>query len=293
VTRSNPDDDVIPSRPSERETGNVAVRRIEAARHVAQGGSRFDDWVAVEEPLEIRISGEVVATTLRTPGADRALALGFLYAEGAIVDVDDVTGVLHCGRPGTPEYGNVVEVTPSPGHTLQSDPIARLRASAVITSACGVCGREQITALAERCSSLTSDDTRLSFDAVMSCVDQLDRAQTHFQATGGLHAAGLFAAGTLLGVAEDVGRHNAVDKVIGQALLDGTLPARGGVLAVTSRAGFEIVQKACVARLPVVICFSAPTSLAIETARELGVTLIGFARAGAFNVYSAPERITT
>jgi FdhD protein len=246
----------------------------------------------VEEPLEIRISGEPVMTTLRTPGQDRELALGYLFGGGSIEDLAAVSGVAHCGRADSVDYGNVLEVTPSPGVTLARDPLARLRPTEVVSSACGVCGRAQILELAARCCSLEADRTELSSDAVLACCQALTETQAHFVGTGGLHAAAVLSpTAEVVACAEDVGRHNAVDKVVGMLLLQGRLPASEHVLVVTSRASFEIVQKACVASIPIVICLSAPTSLAIETATAFGMTLVGFVRDGAFNVYAGAHRI--
>jgi len=249
------------------------------------------DWVAVEEPLEIRVAGEAVATTMRTPGADRELALGWLYSEGSIRSRADVGQAVHCGALGSEEYGNVMDVLPAAGVDLERDPLTRLQPRTPTSSACGVCGRERIEALGELCRAVECD-ARLSVGQVLACVDALAAQQRHFSQTGGLHAAAATSLDAKVdALFEDVGRHNAVDKVIGRLLLRELLPASRGVLVVTSRASFEIVQKACMAQMPFVICLSAPTSLAVRTAQEFAMTLIGFVRERGFNVYSGAERI--
>ncbi len=270
-----------------------AVASLGVTRFDAGVGSRAPDTVAVEQPLEIRVAGEAVATTMRTPGDDRALALGYLLSEGSIRGVSDVGAVAHCGRPTAPDFGNIIEVTPAPGVTLEHDPLTRIRPHAAVSSACGVCGREQILALLERCASLAGLGPSLSPEAVIHCCESLAAEQSNFAQTGGMHAAAIMTRdGHAVSTAEDVGRHNAVDKAIGRLLLSSELPAHDRVLVVTSRASFEIVQKACVAGIPVVICMSAPTSLAIETATEFGMTLVGFVRGDAFNVYTGESRIS-
>ena len=270
-----------------------AVRRISALR-VRSGvvEQTEQESVLVEEPLEIRVSGEPVATTLRTPVADRELALGYLFSEGAIDGLSNIASVAHCGRPGTPGFGNVIEVTPGPGLALPEDPLERLRPKALRSSACGACGHADIMRLAERASSLVEDTTKLSANQVLRCAAKLARTQQFFSATGGSHAAAVMTPeGRVSAAAEDVGRHNAVDKVVGSLLLRQQLPARGQLLVVSSRAGFEIVQKACVAQIPIVVCLSAPTTLAVETARRTSMTLVGFVRRGGFNVYSGESRL--
>lgn len=270
----------------------AATRRITATRVEHGLPSELRDEVVVEEALSIRLAGELVATTMRTPGADRQLALGYLFSEGTVRTLSEVASVVHCGRPGTPEFGNVVELTPAPGLTLENDPVARLEPRNPASSACGVCGRQQIDALAARCKSLADDDCGLTAAQVFSCCERLAAQQTQFSRTGGVHAAAAMTAeGDVVALAEDVGRHNAVDKVVGQMLLEGALPGAGLALVVTSRASFEIVQKACAAGIPIVICLSAPTTLAIDTAERFGMTLIGFVRGSTFNVYCGQQRL--
>ena len=249
------------------------------------------DYVAVEEPLEIRVSGETLAMTMRTPGHDNELALGFLFSEGLIASRQDVSSAAHCGRPGDEGYGNVIDVLPAAGTSIDVERAGLARRGTLTTSACGVCGRRSIDDLLERCRPL-EDDASFSASAVASLADALRREQPTFDRTGGLHAAGVAApGGDLRCVREDVGRHNAVDKVVGRLLMDDALPARGHALVVSGRSSFEVVQKALVAGIPLVVGVSAPSSLAVATARRAGVALVGFARGGDFNVYSGASRI--
>jgi FdhD protein len=250
-----------------------------------------DDRVAVEEPLEIRVAGDPVCITMRTPGDDRELALGFLFAEGVIRSIDDVGSVAHCGRPGDEGFGNVIEVLPGPGVALAPERVVGARRGTLTTSSCGVCGRASIDDLAAR-SAPVDDDVRVEAAAIAGLFRSMRREQRVFDETGGVHAAALFdgSAGLLI-VREDVGRHNAVDKVVGALLFARALPARGCVLAVSGRASFEIVQKASAAGIPVVASVSAASSLAIDLASRMNVTLLSFVREDSMTVYSHPERI--
>ena len=240
-------------------------------------GATERDRVAVEEPLEIRIGGEPVAVTMRTPGHDEELALGFCLSEG-----------LRPASARVPDdlAANTIDVD-APGF----DP-ERLRRSFYTTSSCGVCGKGALEAIAVEAARVESE-LRVSLAVVASLPDRLRAAQAGFDATGGLHATGLFTAdGELLCAREDVGRHNAMDKVIGRAFLDGVLPLGGHVLCVSGRLSFELVQKAAVAGCPVLVAVGAPSSLAVELAADRGITLCGFVRNGAANVYTEPWRIT-
>ena len=234
------------------------------------------DSVAVEEPLEIRIGGAPVAVTMRTPGHDEELALGFCLSEGL--------------RPVSARLpddlaANTVEVA-APGF----DP-ERLRRSFYTTSSCGVCGKGALDAVAVEAPRVEAE-LRVSLAVVSSLPERLREAQAAFAVTGGLHATGLFSPdGELLCVREDVGRHNALDKVVGWAFLDGRLPLAGSVVCVSGRLSFELVQKAAVAGCPVVVAVGAPSSLAVELARDRGITLCGFVRGGSANVYSEAWRI--
>ena len=246
----------------------VAVRRVP--------GGDDEDRVAVEEPLEIRIDGSPVAVTMRTPGHDEELALGFCLSEG-----------LHPVAASLPDdlAANTVDVD-----APDFDP-ERLRRSFYTTSSCGVCGKGALEAVAVEAPAVESD-LRVAPELVASLPDRVREAQAAFRATGGLHATGLFTGdGTLLHVREDVGRHNAMDKVIGRAFLDGLLPLTRSVLVVSGRLSFELVQKAAVAGCPILIAVGAPSSLAVELAETQRVTLCGFVRDGRATVYSVPERI--
>ena len=234
-----------------------------------------EDQVAIEEPLEIRVDGSPLAVTMRTPGQDEELALGFLYGEGLI------DGVRAAG-PTDDLAGNTVEVS---GPTLH-DPGTR---SFYTSSSCGVCGKGALEEVAVA-SRPIPDGPRIARALAAALPSRLE--QPAFERTGGLHATGLFdATGALAYTREDVGRHNAMDKVIGRALLDGLVPLHDRILCVSGRLSFELVQKAAVAGAPILIGVGAPSSLAIELAQDRGLTLCGFARRGSVNTYTRPERI--
>jgi FdhD protein len=254
--------------------------------------SRRPDTLAVEEPLEIRVGGEPFTVTMRTPGHDVELALGFLLAEGIVRGSEDVVTARHCpdaalDAEGNPTH-NVVEVTLAPGVAPPPRALRRF-----VTSACGVCGTESVDAVRARCPiDLGADQVRVNATVLAALPERLRAAQRVFDRTGGLHAAGLFTAdGDLVAIREDVGRHNAVDKVVGWALQTGRLPLHGHVLQVSGRASFELVQKAWAAGCPVLAAVSAPSSLAVDLADEAGMTLVGFSRGESFNVYTHDTRI--
>jgi FdhD protein len=270
-------------------TTEIEVVRVEAGR-----ADRRSDAVAVEEPLEIRVDGETVAVTMRTPGADGDLALGFLFAEGMIAGAADVGSLAHCGRPGEEGYGNVLDVHSAGGHRIDVERVLEGRRWNTTSSACGVCGRRSIEGLLDRCAPVPGGGAVAAAE-VLACMARLAGLQPVFSRTGGLHAAAAFGVdGLLVASAEDVGRHNAVDKVVGALLRRGPggQPSGVRVLAVSGRTSFEIVQKAAAARVPVLAGVSAPSSLAVELARSAGVTLVGFARGDRLNVYSHAGRIT-
>jgi FdhD protein len=258
---------------------------------VSEGASRSSSSeLAVEEPLEIRVAGETIAVTMRTPGNDHELLIGFLLAEGLIECASDLGRVFHCGRPGEEGFGNVIDATPSPGTSLDVERLGRSRRGTLTTAACGVCGRKTVDDLLTSRSPLEVR-TRFAAGAIAGFESRLREEQRMFRETGGTHAAALARAdGRLFCAREDVGRHNAVDKVVGRMLLNGADPSELA-LVVSGRSSFEIVQKAARARIAVVVAVSAPTSLAVDAARRSGVTLIGFARGAAFNVYANPERV--
>jgi FdhD protein len=268
---------------------------VEVVRVTSGSPARHADTVAVEEPLEVRVDGETVAVTMRTPGSDADLALGFLFAEGMIGGVGHVGSVAHCGRPGDEGYGNVIDVRSSGGHRIDPDRVLEGRRWSTTSSACGVCGRRSIEGLLERCAALGEAPAVLP-EEILGAMARLGELQPVFARTGGLHAAAAFArGGALLASAEDVGRHNAVDKVVGALLRSGLVgsPSGGGaaLLAVSGRTSFEIVQKAAAARIPLVSGVSAPSSLAVDLARASGIALCGFARGTRLNVYSHAERV--
>ncbi|HYG68964.1 MAG TPA: formate dehydrogenase accessory sulfurtransferase FdhD [Anaeromyxobacteraceae bacterium] len=282
------------------------------------------DTLVVEEPLEIRVDGETVATTMRTPGQDGELALGFLFAEGIIEGAADVGSVAHCGRHGEEGYGNVIDVHSAGGHRIDPERVLEGRRWAPPTSACGVCGRRTIEDLLSRARPV-DPELRVPRSLLTAAQEALRSRQPIFARTGGLHAAAILdTTGAVLAAAEDVGRHNAVDKAVGQLVRSGLLgraqgqPAeaaperagglggrgaspqhdvRGGgeprpaVLAVSGRAGFEIVQKAAAAGVPVVASVSAPSSLAAELADRASIALAGFVRGEACNVYTHAWRL--
>jgi FdhD protein len=253
--------------------------------------SERTDTLAAEEPLEIRVHGpgqeqRSVAVTMRTPGGDFELAVGFLFTEGLITPAD-VSRVAYCDTlPGEDQRYNIVSVT-----LARPFDFDRLKRNFYATSSCGVCGKAALDDIEVRCAPV-STGTTVDAATLLNLPDALRRAQKVFDRTGGLHAAGLFAPdGGAVSVREDVGRHNAVDKVVGEQVLAGRVPLADHVLQVSGRLSFEIVQKAAVAGIPVVSAVSAPSSLAVEAGERFGMTLVGFVRDDRLNVYTHPERI--
>jgi FdhD protein len=259
-------------------------------RKIVQGISHPEapDELAVEEPLEIRIDDEPIAVTMRTPGDDFELAAGFLRTEGIFSEPSQIGAMRYCGEEKNPAYRNIINVTPAAGVRLD---LARLKRNFYATSSCGVCGKAAIENIRTEAKPLNGK-FRLKLDVFYRLGTAMRSAQTVFEKTGGLHAAGLFDThGALLDLREDIGRHNATDKVIGRMFLDGKLPLDKHLLMVSGRASFEIMQKALMAGVPIVCAVSAPSSLAVEFAREAGMTLVGFLRSDQFNVYTGAERI--
>jgi FdhD protein len=255
--------------------------------------SERSDTLATEEPMEIRVAGpgqeaKSVAVTMRTPGGDFELAAGFLFTEG-LIDPGDLERVAYCDDlDGREQLYNVVTVT-----VARPFDFDRFRRNFFSTSSCGICGKAALEDVEVRCAPV-ADGPEVAASLLVDLPERLRAAQKVFDRTGGLHAAGLFTAeGELLSLREDVGRHNAVDKVIGEQVLAGAIPLADRILQVSGRASFEIVQKAAVAGIPVVAAVSAPSSLAVEAGERFGMTIVGFVRDGRLNVYSRPERVRT
>ena len=281
--------------------GRVSTRRgvVRIETHPdGDGGvrvTRRPDTLAAEEPLEIRVGPAgaprvPLAVTMRTPGDDVDLALGFLATEGVIRSADDVRTAQLCAGTDTPNTYNVVDVALAPGLPAPAtDPTRNF----YTTSSCGVCGKASIDSVRTRSTYPVADDPSTVDPTVLAGLpDSLRAAQRVFESTGGLHAAGLFTVdGRLVVVREDVGRHNAVDKVVGWALRERRLPLAGHLLLVSGRASFELVQKASMAGIPVLAAVSAPSSLAVDLAEEVGLTLVGFLRGGTMNVYAGAARV--
>jgi FdhD protein len=273
-----------------------AAPELRIRRFAAGQWTEVPDAVVMEEPLQLLLDGAPLAVVMRTPGADIELALGLLFAEGIIRSARDVRGVRISAEAGeTEDRINVDSVLVESNQVdiqMAGKPRRRPERSMLASSACGVCGTQMIEDLRRDLAVLPSG---LVADPAMlpGLVDRLRSGQGVFERTGGLHAAGLFDAdGELVALREDVGRHNAVDKVVGRMLLDGRLPASGMLLVVSGRAGYEIVQKSVGAGIPLLAAVGAPSSLAVALAREFNQTLVGFLRGDRFNVYSGHQRLT-
>ncbi|HET6672314.1 MAG TPA: formate dehydrogenase accessory sulfurtransferase FdhD [Agromyces sp.] len=275
----------------------ITARRRVARYTLGERTSRREDELTVEEPLEIRVGGTALAVTMRTPGHDIELALGLLVSEGVLRRRDDVLGARHCtGDPldvpgDAPGEYNVVDVTLAPG---TAPPATTAQHVLTMTSACGLCGKDSIDAVRSTSAYDVKDDAvRLDPAWLAGLPDRMHDAQAVFARTGGLHAAALVDVerDEFLVVREDVGRHNAVDKVVGWALREDRLPLRGTVLVVSGRAGFELAQKASMAGIPAMVAVSAPSSLAVDLANEVGLTLAGFVRGASFVVYAGDARM--
>ncbi|MFF9012629.1 formate dehydrogenase accessory sulfurtransferase FdhD [Streptomyces sp. NPDC014870] len=272
--------------------GRVTERRRVIRIRGAAVNERPDTLVA-EEPLEIRLNGRPLAITMRTPGDDFALAAGFLVSEGVLGAASDVRNIVYCAGAkddGTNTY-NVVDVQLAPDVPV---PDITLERNVYTTSSCGLCGKASLDAVRTTARFPIADapPVRLTPEFLAGLPDRLRAAQRVFDRTGGLHAAALFSEdGELLDVREDVGRHNAVDKLVGRALSDGRLPLSRAVLLVSGRASFELAQKAVMAGIPVLAAVSAPSSLAVDLAAETGLTLVGFLRGQDMNVYAGEHRI--
>src|SRR5215467_305136 len=269
-------------------------RGVPAVRHRVvkvrdHGASECLDHLAVEEPLEIRLGGTSLTVTMRTPGEDEELVAGFLFSEGVIGGADDLDVIArYRGPDGDPDDGNVMNVLLKGDLQVAKD---RLRRNFVASSSCGLCGKATIEAIRATLPPVRSD-LAISVERLNRLAATMHDAQSTFEKTGGLHAAGLFdAEGRLIVLREDIGRHNAVDKVIGHMVLAHRLPLDRHVLMVSGRVSFEIVQKALTARIPVIAAVSAPSSMAVQMSLAADMTLIGFVRNGGFNLYAGAHRV--
>lgn len=258
---------------------------------VSRQGEAHKDFVAVEEPMEVRVNGASFAVIMRTPGADRDLAAGFLLAEDVIRGADEIGAIEYCQDVTDEGRDNTINVTVTGGAVARFGARLGERRQVMMTASCGLCGRRTIESLQARIATVQGKWT-IDAGVIASLPDRLRTTQAVFDSTGGLHAAGLFdRSGVLQLSAEDVGRHNAVDKIVGRTLLTGRHPLDGSILLVSGRTSFELVQKALLAGVPVIAAVSAPSSLAIDLAQRSNITLCGFVRGPRFNIYSHPERI--
>jgi FdhD protein len=273
--------------------GRIAIRRRVTRVSLETGARSTEDLLAAEEPLEIRVGGTPLAVTMRTPGHDFDLAAGFLVSEGVVAAAGEVLATRYCAGATAEHLNtyNVLDVTLASG-VAAPDP--SLERNFYTTSSCGLCGKASIDAVRTHSHwDVQGDDLVISASLLATFPDRLRQGQDVFDKTGGLHAAGLFdgRTGELLVLREDVGRHNAVDKVVGWAVTNGMLPLRGTVMMVSGRSSFELTQKALMAGIPFLAAVSAPSSLAAELATEAGITLVGFLRGSSMVIYSRPDRV--
>ncbi|HYY78865.1 MAG TPA: formate dehydrogenase accessory sulfurtransferase FdhD [Actinomycetes bacterium] len=270
----------------------MAGRRVAERQIIRLGGDgarRSRDRVAVEEPLELRVAGRPVGVTMRTPGNDVELAIGYCLTERLVAAADQIAAVRYCAPDGQPQEYNVLTVDLRPGVPPPDPSLDRL---AVTSSSCGVCGKASIDAVTQACPSVAGDRLAVPAEVLAAIPDRVRVAQRVFELTGGLHAAAICDPdGQVRCVREDVGRHNAVDKAVGWAATQHRLPLAGSVLFVSGRCSFEVAQKAAVAGVPLVAAVSAPSSLAVDLAEQTGITLVGFLRGDTMNVYTHPERV--
>lgn len=275
--------------------GSISQLKIQAVD--GTGRQAQTDQLAVEAPLEIRVANlrndrngyQSLAVTMRTPGGDFELAAGFLFGEGVIRRREDICDITYCVDPGEPQHFNIVNVLLQDSVELDLDKFSR---RIYTTSSCGICGTASLELVRKACPVLPRGEMRLPAALLYELPSRLEPLQPVFACTGGLHAAALFREdGKLMRLCEDVGRHNALDKLVGQSLLENALPGSNTILLLSGRAGFELVQKAVLAGIPVVVAMGAPSSLAVELAREYRITLAGFLRERRFNIYSGAERI--
>jgi len=268
------------------------TRRVHVTRVSGDTATRTTDVAAAEEPLDIRLHGKSFAVIMRTQGDDKALAAGFLLSERVIRSYDDVGAIEHCKHPDQRKAHHVVDVYLVADAATRVPMVLEQRRQVIANSSCGVCGRSTIDELLGAVAPLRVDpcDIPVPLDVIRALPDRLRARQSAFDETGGLHAAAICSAdGEIIAIAEDVGRHNAVDKVVGRLLMAGS---SGRILIVSGRVAFEIVQKAWIAGVPIVAAISAPTSLAIDLADAAGITLVGFLRPGGLNIYAGAERLS-
>jgi FdhD protein len=295
MTPTASNDPFSPSHLHAEAVSTIALARKYAIETVStRSSTRRDDAVAIEEPLEIRLElasegggGKAIAVTMRTPGNDPELAVGFLHGEGMIRSAEDVLEVGPCGNDG-----NTVRVLLREGLTVDTK---RLERNFYTTSSCGLCGKASIEAAMGSVALARVPEGTLKIDpaVLLTLPERMRRAQATFDATGGLHASAIFSAqGQLRLLREDVGRHNALDKVVGASLLSGSLPLHDCVLVLSGRASFELLQKAMAAQIPLVAAIGAPSTLAVDLADACGITLVGFLRDGSFNVYTHRARLS-
>ena len=281
----------------------AAISKVSVGRISADDATEVADVLAIEEPLEIRLgfpdgTHKAISITMRTPGDDPELAAGFLFTEGIIYSPDQIKKIRHCGLKIGTKKGTLDRASALNSNTIRVDlndvldlDLKRLERNFYTTSSCGVCGKASIEALATGVK-YTISDVKINADVIHSLPQKLREAQAVFETTGGLHASALFnAEGTLDIVREDVGRHNALDKVIGAKFMAGKTPLSETILLVSGRASFELVQKALMAGIPILAAVGAPSSLAVELAAEYGMTLLGFVRDGRFNIYCGAQRL--
>jgi FdhD protein len=267
---------------------NPQITEIELRRFQSGHISSAPDQVAREEPLEIRVRGQSIAVTMRTPGHDRELAAGFLVSEGLLRKRSQIIEIAHCTTGEAAQFGNIINIFLAPDVQFDS---AQLTRHVFASSSCGLCGKASIESVHQHFPPITSQ-ARVCTSTILWLPKALAAGQETFSRTGGLHAAALFdLSGKLIAIHEDVGRHNAVDKIIGSAFLAEKLPLAEYILMVSGRTSFEIMQKASAGGIPIVVAVSAPSSLAVEFARESNQTLIGFLRGESFNIYSGSERV--
>jgi len=278
----------IPTDDDSADSSRDEIREHRALRWRGGATSQRVEKLAVEEPLEIRLAGRRFTLTMRTPGHDEELAAGFLFAEGFINEASELGEIRRVRGPKGAAEPNAIDIILNvPAEGLR----ARLKRNFVMSSSCGVCGKTSIDSIRRRVTP-PSDSARVQPATLLALSEKLRGGQRVFAATGGLHGAAIFSLdGAMLAIREDVGRHNAVDKVIGYALTNAMVPLARHIMMVSGRLSFEIVQKAAAAGVPILAAVSAPSSLAVELAEEVGTTLVGFLRDGSFNIYTRPDRI--